>query len=172
MFVEKEKKFSTSLNSRVPPLTDNQQKDIRQKVSDYVQIAVEEEKDRIEKAFIKKHGTRRGSVAKPAAVSWKRKMAGTYDENDNDTFDRSKFIWDAPETADFLTREQATQLTERIRFVLDKVESEREFKYLQLRMILSLIDQLISQVSAEPNDMRKIRKLVGLKVFKKNYALQ
>ena len=63
MYVMKEETFNRSINGRVPPLTDHVQKTIRQKVSDYVQVAVEAEKERIEKDHILRHGTRRNSLA-------------------------------------------------------------------------------------------------------------
>lgn len=55
--------------------------------------------------------------------------------------------------------------------VIDRVETEREFKYLQLRMIIDLLEKLIREVTDKSSDMRQIRKLVGLRVFKKNFAL-
>ena len=46
LYISKEETFNRSLNARVPPLTEHEQKSIRQKVSDYVQVAVEAEKDK------------------------------------------------------------------------------------------------------------------------------
>lgn len=106
MYVMKEETFNRSINGRVPPLTDHVQKTIRQKVSDYVQVAVEAEKERIEKDHILRHGTRRNSLAAKPAHSWKQKMSVNFDENEVKTFDMSTFIWDSPETLDFLSQEQ------------------------------------------------------------------
>ena len=46
LYNAKEETFNRSLNAPVPPLTEHEQKSIRQKVSDYVQVAVEAEKDK------------------------------------------------------------------------------------------------------------------------------
>ena len=75
-----------------------------------------------------KHGTRRKSILN--RPSWQQRAKGTYDEYEQHNFDRTKFIWDAPETDEFLSYETIEELTEHIYLVLDKVETEREFKYL------------------------------------------
>lgn len=169
LFTEKQEKFNSSLTSKVPPLTDSEQKEIRQMVNDYVQLAFEEERDLREKEYILKFGTRRGSLTKP--VSWKHKIKGG-DDNDNCSFDKSKFIWDGPETAGFLTAEQKAELTRETKLVIERVETEREFKFLQLRVVIHLLDRLVAQAAAAPSDMRQIRKLVGLKVLRKSFSLQ
>ena len=98
-------------------------------------------------------------------------MSGNYNEDDPNTFDKRKFIWDTPDTVDFLTHEQINSLTVDMELVIDRVETEREFKYLQLRMIIDLLEKLIREVTDKSSDMRQIRKLVGLRVFKKNFVL-
>lgn len=139
----------------MPPVNAKQEKEIRAILDEEIANFIEEEKANPDSSIS-------FSVQPPPIalkrtsnnVSWKKKLSiDPTVRNFDDSEER--FIWNNKHTEEFIPKEMIQKLTEQLKLILPVLTDEQEFKFLQLKLIIDCLDNLIS-------DCRKLRQSITM----------
>ena len=164
-YVEQGMRHNRSLNGRIPPLTRMDKLQIRKKVDDEIANYEQDQKTLHDREQFKRFGTMRAHQ-----LNWKNKYRAPSTEKVN--VDEQNYLWwNMKELTEELSYDELRSLTDRMNIIKSRVKSYQELKYIQINLVLEVLDERITQYKSMPEDKKTqiaIRQIGVVKALKKN----